>query len=73
MPEPVDDAPEDAASLLEAVMVIVRSPKASSPNEYKTVILNEPPAGINGVLSPFPSVTRFDASTETSARWSKSM
>ncbi len=73
IPDPVEEDPADAASLLVAVSVIVRSPKASSPKEYRTVMLNEPPAGMNGVLTPLPSSTKFVASTETSERWSKSM
>ena len=73
IPELDEDDPLTAASLLVAVIVIERSPKASSANEYSTVMLNEPPAGMNGVLSPLPSVTRFEASTETSDRCSKSM
>ena len=68
IPEPDEDDPLVAASLLVAVIVIERSPKASSAKEYRTVMLNEPPAGMKGVLSPLPSVTRFEASTETSDR-----
>ncbi len=73
IPEPDEDAPLAAASLLVAVIVIERSPNASSANEYRTVMLKELPAGMKGVLSPLPSVTRLVASTDTSDRCSKSM